>query len=461
MPTITTRLTLWYVAVFGLILVVVDVVMYTVYASRLRGSVDDDLRSHADLLISGLSGETVELSDLFDDILAANSHPKPGYRGHQFILASSDSIVFETQDFTHPDTLLDRLRRESDDRFARGFHTLALRGAAYRMLVRDIEPGHGKGFQLIVVASLEKVNATLEYLRTLLLVIVPASLIAAGMGGWFMARRALAPVRVITATAAAISSTRLDQRVPVGRSDDELSQLAGTFNEMIARLDATFKSQQQFIADASHDLRTPLTVVQTELELLLFGAKSGGETREALERMLIEVDRLSRLASDLLLLARADARRLEIDARPFRVDELVLECAGQLRGLAERKRVLFRVGIDEPQEIGADESLLRRAIVNIFQNAIAYAPEGSAIEVAVARANGMLRIDVQDRGPGIPAEALPRIFDRFYRVDADRRGTGTGLGLAIVRTVVEAHGGRVEAASEPGRGTKISLLLPV
>jgi heavy metal sensor kinase len=458
-PTITTRLTFWYVAIFGLIIAGVAIAMYATFERQRRESIDVDLAAYADLLVSGIGGESANIEDVFDELTEAQKRPRAGFKAHRFVVASKDSVVFETNILADSDSLIAILQKRVPSDTASAFTTVLLNDLEYRIFATRVSRKRGS-FQLIVITSLDRLYESLQELRSLLLMIVPFSVLAAGLGGWFMARRALRPVRNITATVAAISSSSLDRRVPVGNSQDELSELAQTFNAMIERLNATFKSMQQFIADASHDLRTPLTVVQMELELLLMGQKSEQDTHAALERSLIEIDRLNRLAADLLLLARADAQQLSLHRTTFRVDELLVECAGQLNRLAAPRQIAFLIDIDQPMEIVADEILLRRAIVNVLDNALKFSPETSSIRIRLQNAEPDCCIEITDAGPGIPAEECGKVFDRFHRGDTARSTKGTGLGLAIVRAIVEAHRGTVEAVSHGGAGTTIRFRLP-
>ncbi|MBL0173817.1 MAG: HAMP domain-containing protein [Ignavibacteria bacterium] len=459
MPTITTRLTFWYVGIFGLIIAGVAVAMVATFDRQRRESIDVDLAAYADLLVSGMGGESANIEDVFDELTEAQKKPRAGFKAHRFVVASKDSVVFETNILADTDSLVALLQKRIPSDTASAFTTVVLNELEYRIFAKRVPRKRGS-FQLIVITSLDRLYESLHELRSLLLMIVPLSILAAGLGGWFMARRALLPVRNITATAGAISSSSLDRRVPVGHSQDELSELAQTFNAMIERLDVTFKSMQQFIADASHDLRTPLTVVQMELELLLMGQKGDQSTNAALERSLIEVDRLNRLAADLLLLARADAQQLSLHRTAFRVDELLMECAGQLNGLASPRQISFLIDIDQPMEIHADEALLRRAIVNVIDNALKFAPPASSIRIRLLSEESDCCIEISDSGRGIPPEECARVFDRFHRGDTARRTKGTGLGLAIVRAIVEAHHGTVEATSPVGEGATIRFRLP-
>jgi heavy metal sensor kinase len=461
MPTITTRLTFGYVVIFGAIIIIVAAAMYKTFESQRWASIDTDLENYANLLVSGIGGETADISDIFDELLEANKKPKARFRQHRFVLTSKDSIVFETNVLLSSDSLREVLGSDEFTSAPAVFKTVTLRDADYRIYAKLIERKKGQSFHLIVVTSLERMYESLSELRIALLLMIPFSLICAAMAGWYMARRALRPVRDLTSTAAEISSSSLDKRVPLGTSHDELSLLAQTFNDMIARLDATFKSQQQFIADASHDLRTPLTVLQMELELLLLSGTHEERTRIALEKSLIEIDRLTRLATDLLFLARADARQLALERSVFRIDELMLECVGQLKALAEPLGITFLFDMDEPVEISADEGLLRRLLINLLDNALKFSPQDSLISITLSVAENHVAIAIADQGPGIPDVDISRIFNRFHRMESSRTSAGSGLGLAIAKAIADEHGGTIEVDSKPGSGSTFTLVLPL
>jgi heavy metal sensor kinase len=460
MPTITTRLTMSYVAIFGAITILVAWVTYNTYEQQRRASIDAELENYASLLMAGVGGQTADINDIFDELLEANKKPKARFKPHRFVLTSKDSIVFETNVLLGSDSLQKVLGSDELTSAATLFKTVSLGEVDYRIFSKEIRRTKGQSFHLIVVTSLERLYESMAELRTSFLLMIPLSLLFAAVAGWYMARRALRPVRAITTTAAAISSSSLDKRVPVNRNNDELSHLAQTFNDMIARLDATFKSQQQFIADASHDLRTPLTVLQMELELLLLSNSHEDHTRTALEKSLIEIDRLTRLASDLLLLARADSHQLKLDKTRFRFDELILECMGQLKELAERKNISFQFNMDEPAEIVADEALIRRLIINLLDNAIKFSPQQSLIRVDLQTESTQTALSIADQGPGIAAEEIPKVFQRFHRAESSRTSAGSGLGLAIAKAVADEHEGAIAVESRPSGGTIFTVTLP-
>jgi heavy metal sensor kinase len=282
-------------------------------------------------------------------------------------------------------------------------------------------------------------------------------------GGYFLARRALAPVSLLRRRTDEITADRLDRRLPVPNPRDELGLLAGTINEMIARLERSFAEVRRFTADASHELRTPLAVIRSEAEIALGRNSVPPEQQARLGSILEECDRLARLTDQLLALAREDAGVSRQAHKRLDLAALAAGTAETMRPLAEAGGVRLHAGSTLPVWVEGDEARLRQVFFNLLDNAIKYTPGGGEVEVRVGAADGRAVATVRDTGEGIPAEHLPRVFDRFYRVDRARsreRG-GTGLGLSIARSVVTAHGGSIELDSAPGRGTTARVLLPL
>ena len=333
---------------------------------------------------------------------------------------------------------------------------------------------------LQVGLSLESLfRARRSYLVTLA-AILPLGLLLAGGGGWLLARRALRPVDAMTQAARRIEAENLAERLQGAEADDELGRLADTLNEMLGRLEAAFTQVRRFSADASHELRTPLTVLRGEIEVALRSPRSAEEYRRVLESALQEVERLSRLAADLLLLSRADAGALRPASEVVELDRLVEEAVKQGQILARGRGVQVGLEALEPLVVRGDAGLLGQVLLNLLDNAIKYTPAGGRVRLALRAAESApppaprppqfpsgadrwAEIAVADTGVGIPPDALPRIFDRFFRADQARsRGAGgAGLGLCIARTIAELHGGRIDVESTPGVGSTFRLLVPL
>jgi heavy metal sensor kinase len=340
-----------------------------------------------------------------------------------------------------------------------------------RTAVEGFRSTAGNSYLIVAEEPNAAVAATLALLRNALLVAVPFFLLLAFAAGWFLAERSLAPIAAMSERARTITATNLDARLPVANDRDELGELALVFNELLDRLERAFSEleraysqMRQFIADASHELRTPLAAVRGEVQVALKRPREGEEYRESLGVIHEEAIHMSRIVEDLFTLARADAGERPLDRLPFYLDELVAECCRTLRPLAAEHGVDLAVepGAGEV-EIEGDEGLIRRAVLNLIDNAVKYTEAEGCVRVIVSRDGDLVHVDVADTGIGIAPADQERIFDRFYRVDRARVRSegGAGLGLSIVRWAVEAHGGEVAVRSEPGRGTTFSLLLPV
>jgi two-component system, OmpR family, sensor kinase len=277
-------------------------------------------------------------------------------------------------------------------------------------------------------------------------------LILASMLAWVIAGRVLQPLRLLRDTARSIGESDLTQRIPV-EGEDELADLARTFNEMLDRLEEAFASQKSFISDAGHELRTPITIIRGHLDVM---GDDPEERRETLDLVRDELDRMSRLVNDLLLLAKA-TRPDFLQPEMVDLDDLTRELFAKASALAQRDWRLSSVGTGR---IVADRQRITQAVMNLSQNAVTHTLAGDAVELGSELRNGSVRLWVKDTGPGVPQHEQRRIFERFVRLDRAPVGEGAGLGLAITRAVAEAHGGRVELDSRPGAGARFTVIIP-
>lgn len=282
--------------------------------------------------------------------------------------------------------------------------------------------------------------------------------------GYQIARRGIRPVREIAMTARHISSTNLNERIQPEGYPSELASLAATFNRMLDGLEESFERISRFSADIAHDLRTPVNNIRGEAEVALARARTVEEYRDVLGSCLEEAVRLSDLIGDLLFLARAESPLAHPRRESINVGELLSGIREYYEAPAAERGVSLSTAVpSEPVIAQLDRSLLQRAVGNLVSNALAHTPSGKSVVLGASVEPAAVRIEVSDDGVGIPAEALPRVFDRFFRVDQSRSQAsgGTGLGLAIVQSIMLLHGGNVEIASEVGQGTRVTLRLPV
>jgi len=294
--------------------------------------------------------------------------------------------------------------------------------------------------------------------------VIPISLILGSLLGWFLAGRALTPVRDVAQAAQRISGSNLSLRIPTRQSGDELDYLVRTFNRMIERLEASFQQMKQFSADVSHELRTPITAIRGQLEVALFTAKTTDQYREAMFNALQDIDRLSQIVRALLLLAQAESGQLVLQKSRLNLCEVVEDLVEQFQIPAEEAGVRLTAGLpaDCPAEV--DRVQIERMINNLLSNALKFTPKGGRVQVVVNPAPDCVEIVVEDTGRGIAPEYLPHIFDRFYRVPgsgtAPTPEQGLGLGLSFVAWIVRAHNGKIEVDSTPGKGTRFAIKLP-
>jgi signal transduction histidine kinase len=302
--------------------------------------------------------------------------------------------------------------------------------------------------------------------RVLLWVLFIGSLVAmaiAGLAGWISTNRTLTHLETVTQTALQITSADdLSRRIPYqGPPNDEVGQLITAFNQTLGRLENLFNSQRRFLADVGHELRTPLTVIKGNVDLMRRLNCTDDESMDSIES---EVDRLTRLVGDLLLLAQAESGKLPLHKGTVEMDSLVLEVMSQMRVLA-KDRLVLRLGEIDQVLVCGDQDRLKQVLVNLVGNAIQYTPSGGEVVVGLGKADDKARLTVSDTGPGIPAEDLPYIFERFYRGEKSRtrsrEGKGFGLGLSIAYWIVRNHGGQIEVASREPKGTTFCVWLPL
>ena len=458
LDSVRIRLTLWYAGVLALSLIAFALVIYYAAGNIFHERQDESLRSTAQTVASAYLeelGETHSQSTAGQVVLAEITFPNRYVQlsdnaGHP--LAASANLSGAT--IAIPSPVFTNAR-------ARGFSNATVNGL--RVTVVPLSSDQTLGYAA-VAEPLSVIEDGLSELRRDLFAGVLLVLLLASAGGYFLARKSLAPIASMNSQTQRISAENLSARLDVTNSRDELGRLATTINDLLARLENAFKEQQRFIADASHELRTPLAVLRGETEVALGKERTVDEYQQSLSLIQDEAERLSRIVEDLFILARQPVNtRAALNKERVSLNEAVRDCARAAQVLAFRKGVRLKVENDSPSiDLNGDEDLIKRMLLNLLDNAVKYTPAGGEISLALARQSGNAEIVVRDTGIGISAEAQPRVFDRFYRVDKARARTmgGAGLGLSIAQWIVEVHGGSINLASTPGQGSTFTIVLP-
>jgi heavy metal sensor kinase len=319
----------------------------------------------------------------------------------------------------------------------------------------------GSVYDAQVAVSLDEILGVMQDFRHLLLWMIPGVLIVACLGGYWLSSRALRPVDEITTVARSIGVQNLSQRIAVPRTGDELARMAQTWNDVLERLDVAVQRIRQFTSDASHELRTPLALIRATAELALRRERDPEGYRNSLRQIEHEAEHMTALTESLLTLARADSDGLGMTMQSTDLSELIHSAVQQYAALAMEKGVTLRAATTQPPvRAAADASGIRRILSILVDNALKHTPAGGTVTVSAAAGAARATLTVEDTGEGIPAAALPHIFERFYRADPARgSGSGFGLGLSIAQAIAQAHGSAIAVSSTPGAGARFSLPL--
>jgi heavy metal sensor kinase len=460
--SVRTRLTVWYICVLALVLVAFSVGVYVTLKRSLYAQLDYDLKN----TVEGTSASFLRL-------LAAGKDPKQAAIDQLYdrIGPYQSAAIFDGDGrpiAENPD--LAGVRVQPPDAGARQnpIYLYNLDDGSGRRVIFKRFNSNSAVFFIVVSQPLDQVLDTLRTIRLILLSGTGAGLVFAALGGLFLARRSLLPVARMTEQARRMSAENLEQRLPVTNVRDELGNLAATFNELLGRLDDSLSQQRRFMADASHELRTPISVMRTAIGVTLDHEREVEEYRDALMIMDDQVRRLTRVVTDMFTLARADTEKRPLIRGEFRLDLLVEECVRAAEILGSRKGVRVTVAQLDKTPYSGDEGLLRQLVLNLLDNAIKHTPSTGEVSVGLRTHASEHQIMVRDTGSGIPHEAQPHIFERFYRADKARSrshssefGSGAGLGLSIAQWIASQHGGEVRLVKSDDEGSVFVANLPV
>ena len=458
--SIRSRLTIWYTGALLAVLAVVSALSYSVLRWSLLQQVDASL-----LTVAQIVRETDERGAGRSEVeRAIRELLGPGFADQFFqFLDPEGRSRFRSGPPPVTNLPLSPQARLNATRGLRTFETLEdPQGGPFRLLTVPVQRSDRSVEIIQVSAPLARTLEALARYLTTLLALVPVAVGLAAAGGAVIAARALSPVRAMSKAARQITAEDLGRRLERRGADDEIDHLAGTLNTMLAGLEAAFAQARRFSADAAHELRTPLTVLKGELEVALRAARSPEEYRQVLISSLEEVNHLIRLAEDLLLFSRSVAT-MGFPRERVELEPLVLEALEVGARRAQGAGVTVRADALEPALVLGDAGALRRAVLNLVDNAVKYTPAGGKVEISLLVAEGEARIVVRDTGIGIDPADAARIFDPFVRLDAARTrdAGGSGLGLALVRAIAEAHGGTISVDSTPGAGSRFTVRLPL
>jgi heavy metal sensor kinase len=457
--SIGVRLTLSYLFVFAVAQLSFGVGMWVILRQNLYGIADDALEEQIDDMKHFLEAQRKDASVAkFQEEI-----------GEAYVLEhSGDYLQVQDQDgqWLYRASFLERnkLPLASANQLQKPlFENLEVSGREFRFLTQIIEV-NGRRFIVQTGVPEKDILRTLDSFRRNLLIFALLMLVLASGVGYWLSRKALAPVDAITRTACSITGANLSSRLEQLNTGDELQRLSDTLNEMLSRIEAAFQRVSQFTADASHELRTPISLMRIEAEIALRKSRDKGEYQEALRHILVEAERTSVLIENLLSLARADAGRESLDIRNLDFRDIVQNAANNWRRPIAAQGLAFTEDVEKDNLfVAADKTALARLVNILIDNAVKYTPSPGSIELRLEQRNGKALLAVRDTGVGISTEEQTRIFERFYRADEarTRESGGAGLGLAIARWIVEQHRGSITVTSAPGAGSTFVVQLPI
>jgi two-component system OmpR family sensor kinase len=457
--SIRAKLTLWYLGIAALVLGAFAVAIYLYLSWGLLNTIDASLRNHAERIAQAVGHPS-----------ALEEPRQPGVLmlAPQFVsvLDRDGKVTDQIRDAEdHEVPINEQALQRAARNWQPEFGDASLSATEHvRIITWPARDEDGELFYVVVGQSLRDVERAQRQLMLLLGIANPAALLLAGLGGLWLANKALSPVDKLTRAAERIGRGNLNERVEEPRSGDEIGRLAATFNEMIGRLEQAFERERRFTADASHELKTPLAVLRGDIEVALRRQRTPAEYQRVLKSSLEEIARLTKLTEDLLTLARSDAGQSALDLEPVRLDMLAAGSRAYVSSLAESAGVELTYEVPvSPVVVVGDGKRLQQLLVNLLDNAIKYTPPGGSVRLSLSVDDSSALIEVSDTGRGIPDWALPHIFERFYRqTDArDSRVDGFGLGLAISKWIVDAHGGTITVESREGHGSRFTVRLPL
>ncbi|GAC1421976.1 MAG: ATP-binding protein [Ktedonobacteraceae bacterium] len=468
------QLMFWYTAVFAVLIFFSDMFLYTQLQTSLLGNLDTSLQQQAEQVSNGITttdGSTIAIQNVTGDLLELGTNAVDQQGNHADVNFGSLVRILDTKGHLLRETAASTTLQVPSVSVTQALqgtpwqgNVTTTTGQQVRLYSMALTEGGTHIAVVQVGESLAQLNAALHSVFLELVLIAPCILLLGALGSYWLASRAFVPIDRLTRTTRQIQAGDLHQRVPVPRTRDEVHRLATTLNEMISRLDEAFRRQRRFVADASHELRTPVAVIRSMTELALFEGMTPQEYKQLLGNINSEAERLGHLISELLALARSDEGKTVLELEPVRLDQLVEGIVANAEILAMEHNVLLHVQAAKPVTVIGDEARLIQALINVLDNAIVYSNEGGLVTISVEQKENTACLTIRDTGIGIAPEHIPHLFERFYRVDPARvrtDGNSSGLGLAIVEWVIHAHGGSITVESQVGQGSSFLITLPL
>jgi heavy metal sensor kinase len=456
-PGVRVGLTVWYVVAMIVVLAVYASGVFAFVRTSVSGALDARLRGDFTWAAEMWEQQPDGTLTWFDSTDVSEDEDNPWMQ----VWSAAGELLFRTSAARRVPLQEARdLALAADDRADERIVRVERKEAPFRVLSRRTSIA-GNDVVIQVARSELPVQRELTQLAMFLALGLPFGVAAAGLGGYLLARRALAPIDRMTEQARSITAARLSERLPVRRADDELGRLAMVFNDTLERLERSFADMQRFTADVSHQLRTPLTAIRTVGEVGLRETRPPEAYRSIIGSMLEDVDRLTSLVERLLVFSRATSKPASVATETLDLHELAHEVASHLGVLAEENGQTIAVEQIGQARCRGDRVVLRQALINLVDNAIKYSPAGSCIDIRVGARDGRAIVEVSDRGPGIAADRRSRIFDRFSRGVSDPAAGGAGLGLSISKWAVEASRGELMWEGRDGGGSTFRITLPL
>ncbi|MBI5409398.1 MAG: HAMP domain-containing protein [Nitrospirae bacterium] len=480
------KIILWYMLVLALTLAVFSVTLYRNFSQKLYGDKDDILQSRVGGVVDSIDtyweAERLEATAMGINPEAFSKINNINFAkiAQRWVEEKSDdpdllniivqifdvngALIASSKNISNV-SIFSKKALTSEFQKKKRFDTVSVELSpgsemTLRMLTMPVVENNKVAYIVQVASPLGSTIETLKNLKITLFLLLPLTVFFTGVIGAFLAKLALNPVDKMIDTIHQITAENLKLKITIPDTKDEIKRLADTFNDMLERLEKTFSSQRRFIEDFAHELKTPLSILKGELEVALKKIRSTEEYETILQSNLEEVNRINRIAEDLLMLARFDSSAIVLEKKPMNLTPLLKSIVDDMTVLSEQKSISMVFPAPPSMTIYGDKDRVKHLFINLLDNAIKYTPAGGKVNVSAGQEEYFAKIAVSDTGAGIPENEIDHIFDRFYRHDKSRHKPGFGLGLSIAKSIAEAHGGRIEVKSRLNRGTTFTVFLP-